>query len=85
MSALLIGTVAGISLVYKIPYRRARAWPSGCIGRVRRASKGILHTSTSLIHPMCLYWKLYGEPLVTISKTIGALFHMASDLHDLRI
>ena len=36
-------------LVYKIPYRRARAWPSGCIvqplGRVRRASKGILHTT----------------------------------------
>ena len=29
--------------VYKIPCR-ARAWPSGCIGRVRRASKGILHT-----------------------------------------
>ena len=28
-------------LVYKIPYRRARAWPGG---RVRRASKGILHT-----------------------------------------
>ena len=25
-------------LVYKIPYRRARAWPSA------RASKGILHT-----------------------------------------
>ena len=49
MSALLIGTVAGISL----------------------------------IHPMCLYWKLYGESLVTISKTIGVLFHMASDLHDL--
>ena len=33
------------ALVYKIPYRRARAWPSGCIGRVRRASKGILHTT----------------------------------------
>ena len=29
-------------LVYKIPYRRARAQP---LGRVRRASKGILHTS----------------------------------------
>ena len=29
-------------IVYKIPYRRARAWPSG---RVRRASKGILHTT----------------------------------------
>ena len=28
-------------VVYKIPYRRARAWPCG---RVRRASKGILHT-----------------------------------------
>ena len=35
------------SFVYKIPYRRARAWPSGCIGRVRRASKGILHTNGS--------------------------------------
>ena len=31
-----------IIIVYKIPYRRARAWP---LGRVRRASKGILHTS----------------------------------------
>ena len=29
------------SLVYKIPYRRARAWPSA------RASKGILHTNES--------------------------------------
>ena len=29
-------------IVYKIPYRRARAWP---LGRVRRASKGILHTN----------------------------------------
>ena len=27
-----------MQLVYKIPYRRARAWPSA------RASKGILHT-----------------------------------------
>ena len=37
----------GENLVYKIPYRRARAWPSGFVqplGRVRRASKGILHT-----------------------------------------
>ena len=32
---------AFLNVVYKIPYRRARAWPSG---RVRRASKGILHT-----------------------------------------
>ena len=23
---------AGVLVVYKIPYRRARAWPSGCIG-----------------------------------------------------
>ena len=28
----------GSNVVYKIPYRRARAWPSAC------ASKGILHT-----------------------------------------
>ena len=34
------------SFVYKIPYRRARAWP---LGRVRRASKGILHTSASSV------------------------------------
>ena len=37
-------------IVYKIPYRRARAWPSGCIGRVRRASKGILHTMSMTAH-----------------------------------
>ena len=40
----LMDFVSCNSFVYKIPYRRARAWPSGCIGRVRRASKGILHT-----------------------------------------
>ena len=34
-----------MTVVYKISYRRARAWPSGCIGRVRRASKGFLHTT----------------------------------------
>ena len=32
-------TIYCFPLVYKIPYRRARAWPSA------RASKGILHTS----------------------------------------
>ena len=37
-------------VVYKIPYRRARAWPSGCIGRVRRASKGILHTMYMVVY-----------------------------------
>ena len=31
------------SFVYKIPYRRARAWPSA------RASKGILHTIVSYV------------------------------------
>ena len=39
-------------LVCKIPYRRARAWPSGCIvcsafRPSARASKGILHTNTT--------------------------------------
>ena len=28
------------------PIVARRAWPTGCIGRVRRASKGIFHTST---------------------------------------
>ena len=40
-------------VVYKIPYRRARAWP---LGRVRRASKGILHTRLGLglgLHTIC--------------------------------
>ena len=44
---LIKGTISIMSalcrVVYKIPYRRARAWPSA-LGRVRRASKGILHT-----------------------------------------
>ena len=34
-----------LKVVYKIPYRRARAWPVQPLGRVRRASKGILHTT----------------------------------------
>ena len=33
-----------MQVVYKIPYRRARAWPIGFKPRAR-ASKGILHTS----------------------------------------
>ena len=45
---ILHTTLLILNLVYKIPYRRARAWPSGCIGRVRRASKGILHTILNL-------------------------------------
>ena len=56
------------TLVYKIPYRRARAWPSA------RASKGILHTTFAFEYGMtssddhacmllkpskeCLVWKL---------------------------
>ena len=28
-----------ILVVYKIPYRRVRAWPGGCIGRVRARAK----------------------------------------------
>ena len=35
-------------IVYKISYRRARAWPSGCA----RASKGILHTRLYTIYPI---------------------------------
>ena len=40
---------ANVSFVYKIPYRRARAWPSGCSAfrPSARASKGILHTNVS--------------------------------------
>ena len=51
--------------VYKIPYRRARAWP----GRVRRASKGILHTNWRSEHQTI--WKIdiilnfnVGRPLI---------------------
>ena len=29
--ARALGLYAGILIVYKIPYRRARAWPSGCL------------------------------------------------------
>ena len=35
MKRLYIGPYCAVtSVVYKIPYRRARAWPSGCIGQV---------------------------------------------------
>ena len=34
-----IVAVFTFNMVYKIPYRRARAWPSGCIGRVRARAK----------------------------------------------
>ena len=33
------------TVVYKIPYRRARAWPSSAFRPSARASKGILHTN----------------------------------------
>ena len=48
-------TISPYLVVYKIPYRRARAWPSSCKALVcsqwsafrpsARASKGILHTT----------------------------------------
>ena len=28
-----------VRVVYNMPYRRARAWPSGCLGRVRAREK----------------------------------------------
>ena len=34
----------GKELYTRYPIVARRAWPTGCIGRVRRASKGILHT-----------------------------------------
>ena len=37
--------------VYNIPYRRA--WPAGCICRVRRASKDILHTNHLYTRYLC--------------------------------
>ena len=40
---VIISMVGIFKIVYKIPYCRARAWPQP-LGRVRRASKGILHT-----------------------------------------
>ena len=39
-----IDSEVGKMIVYKIPYRRPRAWPSA------RASKGILHTSKMIIN-----------------------------------
>ena len=56
-------------LVYKIPYRRARAWPSG---RVRRASKGILHTITELNVPQ-MYPEISIIGLLFFTKAI--IFH----------
>ena len=38
--------VLTLSLYTRYPIVARRAWPAGCIGRVRRASKGILHTNS---------------------------------------
>ena len=42
-------------IVYKIPYRRARAWPSGCIGRVRARAK----ESCIQVTAMRAIWEVY--------------------------
>ena len=40
---------ANRKFVYKIPYRRALAWPSGCIGQVRaRAKESCIQTESIL-------------------------------------
>ena len=44
-------------VVYKIPYRRARAWPSGCIGRVRARAKESCIQSILLLAAICSYSK----------------------------
>ena len=49
--------VWGRSLVYKIPYRRASP-----TGRVRRASKGILHTSRSRNQFFGIFYPLRNQP-----------------------
>ena len=41
-----------IALYTRYPIVARRAWPTGCIGRVRRASKGILHTTDCDAHPI---------------------------------
>ena len=64
-------------VVYKIPYRRARAQP---LGRVRRASKGILHTiamEATFIQPL-------GEECVRerdiLYKTLVCKIHLLARL-----
>ena len=41
--------VITIMIVYKIPYRRAPRLAYRPLGRVRRASKGILHTTIMIV------------------------------------
>ena len=41
--------ISRVNIVYKIPIVARRAWPSGCIGRVRRTSKGIVHTRINIV------------------------------------
>ena len=39
-------------LYTRYPIVARRAWPAGCIGRVRRASKGILQRYPAMLHPI---------------------------------
>ena len=42
--------VVGLGVVYKIPYRRVRAWP--CLVPSARVSKGILHTMLGVAYTL---------------------------------
>ena len=57
-------------LYTRYPIVARRAWPTGCIGRVRRASKGILHTNARYL---CSRDALAARP--SARATIGYLVY----------
>ena len=51
---IVVCNVYQVALVYKIPYRRAPRLAYQPLGRVRRASKGILHTRVARAKVSCI-------------------------------
>ena len=50
-----LGRKEQCTAVYKMPYRRAHAWPSGCILRVRARAKVSCIQSSMLVEPQYVY------------------------------
>ena len=68
-----MSTPRDLRLYTRYPIVARRAWPTGCIGRVRRASKGILHTRSSVnaLESKCILQTLTLILTVTQTLTLG--------------
>ena len=76
-------------LYTRYPIVARRAWPTGCMGRVRRASKGILHTKfrgTKLLFFKSDHGKLLRIAILCLVTWVSRAVHASwSRDHDQRL